>query len=90
MKSGASPNKACVQGVTPLHEAVRNKNLQISKMLLQAGANLKAKNIYGIDPFFTAAQCGAVDVLCLLLSEGKYHFYGIIITVPFTVLSHGS
>lgn len=73
MKFGASPNKACVQGGTPLHEAVGHINLEICKMLLQAGANPKAKNIYGIDSVFTAAQCGAVDVLNLLLSKGKNH-----------------
>lgn len=76
LKFGAAPNKACVQGVTPLHEAVRNKNLQLCKMLLQAKANIRSKNIYGIDPLFTAAQCGAVDVLYFLLSEGKCRYYG--------------
>lgn len=80
LKFGASPNKACVQGLTPLHEAVMNKNVQICKMLLQAEANLRAKTIYGIDPFFMAAQSGAVEVLCLLISEGKYRYYGK--TVP--------
>ncbi|XP_066533673.1 ankyrin repeat and SOCS box protein 2-like [Hoplias malabaricus] len=62
--------KSCIQGGTPLHEAVRHKNVQICKMLLQAGAKLTARNIYGIDPLFTAAQCGAAEVLNLLIMKG--------------------
>lgn len=71
MRFGASPTKASVQGVTPLHEAVRNKNLDICKMLIQAGAKLWARNVYGIDALFTAAQCNAVDVVKYLINKGK-------------------
>uniref|UniRef100_A0A3B1JZ71 Ankyrin repeat and SOCS box containing 2a, tandem duplicate 2 n=1 Tax=Astyanax mexicanus TaxID=7994 RepID=A0A3B1JZ71_ASTMX len=70
LRFGASTTKSCVQGGTPLHEAVRQKNLEICKMLLQAGAKIMAKNIYGIDPVFTAAQCGTTDVLNFLLMKG--------------------
>lgn len=71
LRFGASPTKASVQGVTPLHEAVRNKNLDICKMLIQAGAKLWARNVYGIDALFTAAQCNAVDVVKYLINKGK-------------------
>uniref|UniRef100_A0A673NEW7 Ankyrin repeat and SOCS box protein 2-like n=1 Tax=Sinocyclocheilus rhinocerous TaxID=307959 RepID=A0A673NEW7_9TELE len=70
LRFGASPRKACVQGVTPLHEAVRNNNLEICKMLINAGAKLWSRNVYGIDALFTAAQCSAVDVLNYLIYKG--------------------
>lgn len=70
IRYGASTNKSSVQRVTPLHEAVTSKNVEICKMLLQAGANLMAKNKYGIDPLFMAAQCGAAAVLSVLLMKG--------------------
>lgn len=71
LRFGASPTKTCIQGGTPLHEAVRNKKLEICKILVQAGAKLWAKNVYGIDSLFTAAQCDAVDVLNFLICKGK-------------------
>lgn len=64
-------HKACVQGMTPLHEAAGHDNVEICQMLLNAGAKLNAANIYGIDPFFTAAQNGRVEVLSFLISKGK-------------------
>lgn len=79
LRFGASPTKACVQGLTPLHEAVRNKNVDICKLLIQAGAKLWARNVYGIDALFTAAQCNAVDVLKYLIHKGK-NFFTITIT----------
>lgn len=71
LKYGASVHKACVQGMTPLHEAAGHDNVEICQMLLNAGAKLNAANIYGIDPFFTAAQNGRVEVLSFLISKGK-------------------
>lgn len=75
LKFGATPRKACVQGGTPLHEAVRNKKLKICKMLINAGAKLWARNVYGIDALFTAAQCNAVDELNYLIYKGKIFLY---------------
>jgi len=71
LRFGALPSKACIQGGTPLHEAARNKKLEICKILIQAGAKLLAKNVYGIDSLFTTAQCDAVDVLNFLICKGK-------------------
>lgn len=61
-----------MQGYTPLHEAVTRKNVEMCKMLLQAQANLTAKNIHGIDPLFTAAQSGAAEVLNFLIMKGRH------------------
>lgn len=74
MRFGASPSNACIQGGTPLHEAVRNKKLEICKILVKAGAKMWAKNVYGIDSLFTAAQCDAVDVLNFLICKGENFF----------------
>lgn len=74
LRFGATPTKACIQGGTPLHEAVRNKMLESCKMLIQAGAKLWAQNVYGIDSLFTAAQCNAVDVLSYLIHKGTIIF----------------
>lgn len=79
LKFGATPRKACVQGGTPLHEAVRNKKLKISKMLIKAGAKLCARNIYGIDSVFMAAQCNAAEVLKYLIYKGKNFWIKIIL-----------
>lgn len=72
LRHGAFATKSTLQGVTPLHEAVACKNVEICKMLLQAKAKLMAKNIYGIDPLFTAAQCGFAEVLSFLLMKGRH------------------
>ncbi len=47
-------------------------------MLIQAGAKLWARNVYGIEALFTAAQCNAADVLNYLICKGKnlYYFFG--------------
>lgn len=74
LRFGASPTRACVQGGTPLHEAVRNKKLDICKMLIHAGAKQWARNVYGIDALFTAAQCNAVKELNYLICKGKNFF----------------
>lgn len=73
IRFGATTTKACAQGGTPLHEAVSHKNLTMCKMLLQAGAKLTARNTYGIDPLFTAAQCGYHELLSFLLTKGRYN-----------------
>uniref|UniRef100_A0A673NII7 Ankyrin repeat and SOCS box protein 2-like n=1 Tax=Sinocyclocheilus rhinocerous TaxID=307959 RepID=A0A673NII7_9TELE len=39
-------------------------------MLINAGAKLWSRNVYGIDALFTAAQCSAVDVLNYLIYKG--------------------
>lgn len=72
IRYGALTTKASIQGSTPLHEAVASKNVEMCKLLLQAKANLMAKNIYGIDPPFTAAQCGAAEVLKFLIMKGRH------------------
>ena len=70
LRSGASVNKADKQGGTPFHEAVKNNDLEVCEILVQAGAKISTFNTYGIRPFFTAAQSGCTDVLAFLLAKG--------------------
>jgi ankyrin repeat protein len=71
LKYGASVHKACVQGVTPLHEAAGHANVEICQMLLEAGAKLNAVNNYRMEPFYMATQNGGLDVLHFLIRKGE-------------------
>lgn len=73
LKSGGNVSRANTTGVTPLHEAVMNRNVSICKLLVEAGANIWAKNAYGIEPLFIAAQIGAKELLSFLIRHGKFH-----------------
>lgn len=73
LKSGVNVSKGNAEGVTPLHEAVGNRNVSICKLLVEAGAKIGAKNAYGIDPLFTAAQIGVTEILRLLIRYGECH-----------------
>lgn len=64
-------NRSCSLGATALHEACRHSELKLCRMLLEAGANLQARNIYGIQPFFVAAQHGHVKIIRMLAKRGE-------------------
>jgi hypothetical protein len=49
---------ANVAGNTPLHYAVRSRNLPLVKLLFDEGANLSARNLAGQRPFDLAVQLG--------------------------------
>lgn len=71
LQNGAEVNRGCCRGWTALHEAVCHNNAEICDLLLRAGANLNRKNIYGITPFFLAAQAGCLEALTLLMDNGR-------------------
>merc|ERR1739838_114102 len=52
---GANPNRQCEFGWTPLHHAAKKGNLELSKILLKAGASTTLRNQYG----FTAGDYAA-------------------------------
>ena len=70
LNHGAPVNVHCIQGWTPLQEAVCRNNVEICEMLVQAGARLTPANVYGISPLFTAAQSGQVATLRFLIKHG--------------------
>ena len=53
----------------PLHTAVQNGNIEIVKMLLDAGCNPNEVNSDGLTPLHIAAQMGLTDIAALLVDK---------------------
>ena len=71
LKQGADVNAAQGDGMTPLHWAVSHGDLELTKMLLVAGANVRATTrINGYTPLFLAARDGNGEVVAALLAAG--------------------
>lgn len=70
LNHGVAVNTHCIQGWTPLQEAVYENNVEICEMLMKAGAKHNLTNTYGISPLFTAAQAGQLATLRLLVKHG--------------------
>jgi hypothetical protein len=62
--------KEDLYGSTPLHYAAANGYVEITRLLLQNGAEVNAKNNYGHTPLHWAAIHGQVDILHLLVENG--------------------
>jgi hypothetical protein len=58
------------RGYTPLHWAAMIGHVEISRLLLQNGAEVNAKDSDGKSPFHWAAIFGHVDILHLLVENG--------------------
>ncbi|MCX2574853.1 ankyrin repeat domain-containing protein [Pedobacter sandarakinus] len=69
---GADVNLASKNGfnVFPIHSAVAANNLNITKMLLEAGAYPNVCQKAGLAPLHTAAQLGNIELIILLLEHG--------------------
>jgi uncharacterized protein len=72
LENGADPNTPSNNSfmVTPLHSAVAAKNLAITSMLLDHGADANARQQKNITPLHSAAHNGSVDIVKLLLHHG--------------------
>jgi ankyrin repeat protein len=71
IKEGADPNAAQGDGLSALHLAAQQGNLEIAKVLLGAKANVAAKTrIGGYTPLHLAAQGAHVAVVKALLDAG--------------------
>jgi len=57
-------------GATALHWAVNSDDLQTVGLLIQAGANVKAKDRYGFTPLYFACTNGSAAVIGKLLDAG--------------------
>ena len=55
-----------VEGWTPLHLAAAFGQLDIAKLLVEKGANLTEKNVYGSIPCQLAARNGHLELAQLL------------------------
>lgn len=56
--------------VMPIHSAVSQRHLEITKLLLNNGANVSAKQQGGFTPLHEAAQSGSLDLVMLLVERG--------------------
>jgi ankyrin repeat protein len=63
-------NAPQVDGMTALHWAAYQDDLETAKLLLKAGAKAKAENRYGVTPLSLACQNGNGDLVELLLAAG--------------------
>jgi ankyrin repeat protein len=71
LRIGNDPNeKTRTEGWTPLWIAACYGNLEISKLLLDAGANVNARNRQGSTPLREASLLGATELVRLLLQHG--------------------
>jgi hypothetical protein len=57
-------------GMTPLHYAAANGHIEISRLLLQNGADANVRNNYGNTLLHLAAEQDNVDILHLLVENG--------------------
>jgi ankyrin repeat protein len=72
IKAGAqvnSPSKNSL-GVTPLQSAVAGGHLEITRLLLEAGANPNARERSGQTPLHTAVQNGDIEIVRSLIFGG--------------------
>jgi ankyrin repeat protein len=71
LKEGADVNAAQGDGMTPLHWAASHGDLELTRMLLVAGANVRATTrINGYTPLFLAAREGNAAVVAALVEAG--------------------
>ncbi|KAL2847153.1 hypothetical protein BJY01DRAFT_263070 [Aspergillus pseudoustus] len=70
--SGASPDAASSQGLTPLIAAAWKGHSEAVKTLLDSGASLEASYSDGWTPLHFAAANGHLDVIRILLESGNH------------------
>ena len=71
IKNGADVNAAQGDGMTALHWAARNGDVELTRLLLFAGANVKASTrLGGYTPLLLAAQQGRAAVIAALITAG--------------------
>jgi len=69
LKNGEDVNAAQGDGMTALHWAARNGDLELTQMLLYAGANVKATTrLGGYTPLLMAADQGHANVIATLVA----------------------
>lgn len=69
---GAEPNTPSRNGfnVYPIHSAVSSNYTMISKMLIEAGADVNVFQMSGVTPLHSAAHNGNIDLIIVLLEAG--------------------
>src|SRR5438876_6866558 len=67
LQQKADVNAALPDGATALHWAANADDLDTVSLLIQAGANVKAKDRYGFTPLYFACTNGSAAVIRKLL-----------------------
>jgi ankyrin repeat protein len=71
LRQGSDVNASQGDGMTALHWAASHGDLDLARMLIQAGANLRATTrINGYTPLFLASREGSAPVVSALLEAG--------------------
>ncbi|KAI0300740.1 ankyrin repeat-containing domain protein [Russula brevipes] len=70
LSHGADINAVDRQGRSPLHKALRSRNIDVVKLLLTSGADVNARDRPDLTPLFTVLESGDFDMAQLLLSHG--------------------
>jgi ankyrin repeat protein len=70
LEQHAEVNIRQVDGMTALHWAAYNDDLETAKMLMAAGVDVQATNHYGVTPLSLACQNGNGDLVTRLLTSG--------------------
>lgn len=72
LRHGADPDVPSQNGynVYPLHSSLGANHVEISKMLIEAGADVNALQSSRISPLHLAAQHGNIELIVLLLEHG--------------------
>ncbi len=75
LAKGAGPNLASnnPMRVCPLHSAVAGRHMEIVRMLVEAGADVNARQQQGFTPLHGAAQAGDEEMARFLLGNGAHH-----------------
>jgi ankyrin repeat protein len=71
----ADVNLAQPDGMTSLHWAAHLDDMETAKQLVEAGANVKAENRYGVTPLSLACVNGNAEIVGLLLDQGRRSKY---------------
>ncbi|PNF23135.1 hypothetical protein B7P43_G06701 [Cryptotermes secundus] len=72
LENGVSVNTESMAGISPLFCAIRCRNTQLVKVLIEKGADVNAKivNMDGITPLHSAVLVKDVDIFKILLENG--------------------
>src|SRR5580765_1965279 len=70
LKQRAPVNTPQADGMTALHWAAYQDDLEIARLLVRAGANVKAANRYGVTPLSLACTNGNAAMIEMLLKGG--------------------